>query len=213
MVSDRVGGVVAGIFLHLGKLPVILPVNLRVEKPPLVLEVVGAVEAGGDRHSIQVPLARVVGAVAGGLEQGGQELRPLRPLPTSPAANPLRQARNRIPANLLGEVPRQDLRPRRPATRGVIELLKTQAITRQAVEVGGLDLSSVAAEIGEAEIVGHDQENIGAGWGGLFSSKAGCKDRQHQQREKEETGCPVAWFHFDLCSSERADTAQLAGWA
>ena len=57
VVSYRVGGVVAGIFLHLGELPVILPVDLRVEEPSLVLEVVGAVEAGGNRHPIDVPLA------------------------------------------------------------------------------------------------------------------------------------------------------------
>ena len=72
VIGNRIGGIVTGILLHLGQLLVILPVNLRIKKPSLVLQVVGAVEAITQRHAVDVPLARVVCAVASRFQHGGQ---------------------------------------------------------------------------------------------------------------------------------------------
>ena len=46
------------------------------------------------------------------------------------------------------------------AARGVREVGETDAVLCEAVEVGGLNLPAVAAEVGVAEIVGHDDDDI-----------------------------------------------------
>ena len=57
---------------------------------------------------------------------------------------------------------REKRRPRRAASRGIVELGKSQAPVGQAVEMGSADFAAVASDIGETQIVIQDQENIRA---------------------------------------------------
>ena len=47
------------------------------------------------------------------------------------------------------------------ALRCIVELRESQAIGGQGIEMGCLDLGTVAPEVGEPEIVGHDKHNVG----------------------------------------------------
>jgi len=49
------------------------------------------------------------------------------------------------------------------ALGGVVELGEAEAIGGEGVEVWGIDFGAVAAEVGEAEVIGHDENDIGAG--------------------------------------------------
>ena len=53
-------------------------------------------------------------------------------------------------------------RARRPAAGGVVELGEAEPVGGEAVEVRCGDLPAVASEVGIAEVVGEDEENI---WG------------------------------------------------
>jgi hypothetical protein len=46
------------------------------------------------------------------------------------------------------------------ALGGVVELGEAQAASGEFVEVGRFDLAAVAAEVGEAHVVGHDEEEV-----------------------------------------------------
>lgn len=52
------------------------------------------------------------------------------------------------------------------AAGGIIELGEADAALGEAVEVGSRDFAAIAADVGEAHVVGHDDEEIGA-WAGL----------------------------------------------
>lgn len=58
------------------------------------------------------------------------------------------------------------------AAGGVIELGEADAALREAVEVGGGDFAAIAADVGEAHVIGHDDEEIGA-WAGLGQGGGG----------------------------------------
>jgi hypothetical protein len=47
------------------------------------------------------------------------------------------------------------------ALGGVVELGEAEAVVGERVEVGSIDFGAVAAEIGEAEVIGHDEDDIG----------------------------------------------------
>ena len=46
------------------------------------------------------------------------------------------------------------------ALGGVVELGETEACFGESVKMGGFDFGAVAAEIGEAEVIGHDDNYI-----------------------------------------------------
>ena len=57
--------------------------------------------------------------------------------------------------------PCQERGTRRAAAPVVIKVAKAQAVCRHAVEVGRIDLTAIAAEIGVARIVGHNDNDVG----------------------------------------------------
>lgn len=79
------------------------------------------------------------------------------------------------------------------ALGGVVELGEAQSVPGEFIEVGGVDFGSVAAEIREAEVVGHDEDDVGAGRGGKRGEEGG---------EGEEEG---GGFH-DGCGVGGAET-------
>ena len=48
----------------------------------------------------------------------------------------------------------------RMAFRGVVELGEPQAVRRKLIEIRGLDLGAIAADIREPEVVGHDDHDV-----------------------------------------------------
>ena len=51
---------------------------------------------------------------------------------------------------------------RRAAAGGVVELRIAQAVGRQAIQVGRLDLAAVTADIGKSHVVVEDDQDVGA---------------------------------------------------
>ena len=109
----------------------------------------------------------MVGTVAERFEGGGEEARP----GLAQAASAAGDARHGVAANLLGVVAREEGAARGPAAAGVVELREAQSVRGEAVKIGGLNFAAVTSEIGVAEVVGHDEQDIGAsgvgvrGWG------------------------------------------------
>src|SRR5690606_9694119 len=66
-----------------------------------------------------------------------------------------------VAANLLGVVAGEERGSRRPAAGGVIELSEAESFVSQLVEVRGGDFAAVTAEVGIAEVVGEDDEDVG----------------------------------------------------
>lgn len=46
------------------------------------------------------------------------------------------------------------------ALGGVVELGEAEAVLGEGVEVGRFDFGAVAAEVGEAEVIGHDDDDV-----------------------------------------------------
>ena len=151
----------------------------------VVMHHVGAVEAAichdlGRAHD--VPLARVVGAVACRPEMVGQEARPCGQPPAG-----------RVHPHLLRVMAGHQRRARRPAAARVVELREPDPARRQAVEVRGGNLAAVAPDVREAEVVGQDHEEVGAMRGGVDLARPPRRDREHEARD--ERGAPPARDH------------------
>ena len=58
-------------------------------------------------------------------------------------------------------VPGQEGSAGGPATGGVVEVGKAQSVIRECVEIRGLDLRTVAAKVGVAEVVCKDEKDVG----------------------------------------------------
>ena len=71
-------------------------------------------------------------------------------------------AGNGIAPNLLGVIPREKGSPRWPASRRVVELGEPQPAGGEPVQVGRLDLAAVAAQVGEAQVIGEDDDDVGS---------------------------------------------------
>jgi hypothetical protein len=74
----------------------------------------------------------------------------------------------------------EQARPRRATARGVVELREAEAVGGECVECGRVDLAAVAAEIGEAHVVGEDDDDVG-----LLGRGRGSGGQGSDQREKE----------------------------
>ena len=134
-------------------------------------DVEGSGEALRQRQPVDVPLARVIAAVARGAEELGQDLCPRGSLSLRPSGEGLVAVtgRERIAMNRLWIKPGEERRPTRPAAGRVRGLGEPQAPARQPIKVRRVDLAAIRAEIGEAEIVGEDHHDVwsgrvGQGW-------------------------------------------------
>ena len=78
-------------------------------------------------------------------------------------------------------------RPRHPAHILAVEIGEPQSPGGQPINVGSLDLASVAAEIRVAHVVGHDQDDVGR----VFSSAG----RREQRESGKEQGAEAVSQH------------------
>lgn len=157
VVGDVGGEVETGTSLHRRQGLVVQQVVFRAEVPVVILDAVGVVEAGRQSGPIHVPFAGVITAVSGWAKQFGQQGRPRGAMSPGTAAD----AWQFVPPYLLGIITGENDRAGRPTAGGVVELGEPQAVAGQLVQVGRLDLPAIAAEIGVAQIVGEDEQDVG----------------------------------------------------
>ena len=157
MIGDGGGGVVAAAGLDGGQFPIVLPVDLGIEEPSLVAQVVGPVESVGNRHPVDVPLAGVVGAVTERPKCIREQAGPFRTFALASAGD----AGELVASHLLGVVTGQQGGPCGPAPRRVVELGETQAAPGQSVQIRRLDLAPVAPEIGKPQVIGQNDHDVG----------------------------------------------------
>jgi len=50
----------------------------------------------------------------------------------------------------------------------IVELGEAEAVLGEGVEVGRFDFRAVAADVGEAEVIGHDDDDVWGCWSGRF---------------------------------------------
>jgi hypothetical protein len=137
--------------------------------------------------AIEVPLAGMVGLVAVGFEQVGQELRPFR------ALAPL-DIRDEIALHLLRIVPCQECCPTWPATTRRVVLRELQSASGKPVDVWRVDFSTITTRIGEAHVIGKDEEHVGSGvFFGDGISVCGERQNDHKNAESGESfrGVPL----------------------
>ena len=164
VVGEGDGAVESRVLFNRRQRLVVLEMFGGIEEAPLVLEVVGVIESLGDRLAVDVPLAGVIGTVTDLLESFRKQLGPSRALILVASSSGNRG--EGIAPDLLGIIAGEESAPGRPAARGVVELGEAKAVLRDRVEVGRVDLTAVAAEVGVAEIVREDEEHVRAGCGG-----------------------------------------------
>ncbi|MCX6933041.1 MAG: hypothetical protein NTZ29_10210 [Verrucomicrobia bacterium] len=122
---------------------------------------------GAEAGAAEMPFAKVTGAVAGRTEALGQGLDLKREL-----AGHDRIGESRIRPAMAGDVLRNaearlvltalKIRARRRADGAGVELGEAEAIAREAIEVGRFVKSvPVTAEVGPAQIVGEDDDEVG----------------------------------------------------
>ena len=71
----------------------------------------------------------------------------------------------------------------------VVELSETQAAACQLVKTRGSDLRPVAAQIGKAEVVGHDEKDVGAGGLSQGCHHQHCASKQQAQKVHGRNDC------------------------
>ncbi len=151
--------VIAGLRIDGRQRLVVLGVLSRREVAVVVVEAVGVIEAILERLAVDVPLAGVIRAIAERLQHLGKQPSPRGAHPLAAALD----ARHGIAADFLGVVTGEDRRPRRPAAGRVVELREAQAVLCQGVEIRRGDLAAVAAGVGEAHVVGEEDQDIRPG--------------------------------------------------
>ena len=92
------------------------------------------------------------------------------------------------------------------ALRRVVELGEAQAARGEFVEVGRFDLAAVATEVGEAHVVGHDEEEIRLPRKGRVQEDECRKEGEKELHVKPKWDCTVNAGKHGMLHS-----AQLAG--
>jgi len=67
----------------------------------------------------------------------------------------------------------------------VVELTQPKSVGGELVEVRGFDLAAVGTDVGESEVIGHDQYDVGPVGG--EDASGGKADGEGEEAEKEKT--------------------------
>ena len=163
----------------------VLGVEFRREVPVVVVQAVRVVEPVRQRLAVHVPLARVVRPIPERLEQFREQSRPVRPGARRAALD----AGHGVAADLLGVIAGENGGARRPAPGRVRELREPQPVRGQRVEVRRGDLAAVTPEVGEAQVVRDDEQDVR-----LPRRRDRREGRQHHQARQESA-------RHELCSA------------
>ena len=148
----------------LDQLGVVL-IGHAIEKPVVPVEAAAGrplVERAGGRRvpgRDEVPLPGGERAVPCGVEDLGDRRGLVGDLATS-AGEPDRQVGERPQAHRVRVPPGEQGRSRRRADGAGVEVVEAQSTCRQMVDVGGLDLRAVAAEVGEANVIQEEVDHV-----------------------------------------------------
>jgi len=82
--------------------------------------------------------------------------------------------------------PGEERGPGGAASGGVVELGEADAVAGEGIEVWRVDFASVATDVGEADVVAEDDEDVGSLGGGCGQGEA--RDEGSKQGEAEEEG-------------------------
>jgi hypothetical protein len=159
MIGDGHGGVKSGTALHFRQWVIVVKELLRAEVAVLVFDPIRMIEAARDGTAVDVPLAGMIRTIAGGLQHFREQVCPGGALATVSTVY-LRAAWDCIATNLLCVVSGEQRAARRPAARGVIELQKLQAILSEAIEIWRCNFTPVTAEVGIAQVISEDDQNV-----------------------------------------------------
>src|ERR1041385_760958 len=99
----------------------------------MVVERIGVIEASRQHIPVHVPLAGMIRAVAQWLQEFRQQPGPWR----TPTVGPATAARQGVASHLLGVIPGENARSRRPASSRVVELSEAQTAAGTPIEVRG----------------------------------------------------------------------------
>ena len=113
----------------------------------------GAVKAPLEGRVAPLPLADHHRPVAGRLEQLGDRRAPAEVFGLVPAIAAV--------PDLLAVETGEERCPGGAADGVVVELGEAEAVGGERVDMGGADFAAVAADIGPAHVVGHDQHDVG----------------------------------------------------
>ena len=122
-------------------------------KEPVIVDIVGAVEAVGERKPVDMPFSRMIGSVAHRFQHVRQQPGPIRPIPTL-------DARQTITPHLLGVIASKQSGPGRPAAGGVVKLGEAEPVPGQAVKMRSLYFTTVASEVGITHVVRHYEKDV-----------------------------------------------------
>ena len=143
-------------------------VGLAVQEPveaveaPLQRPLVVGPGGGGLLHRAQVPLAEAQGRVALGPQHLGHRRRVVGdPAPHVGVAGA--EVGDRPHAHRVVVAAGEQGRPGRRAQRRHVEVGELETTGRQAVDVRGVDVGAVAAQVGEPEVVEDDDHDVGGG--------------------------------------------------
>lgn len=156
-------------------------IEAALQRPVRPIVVAARIQLLGD-----VPFSGGVASVAGGPQSLGDREAP--PIQITAITIATAIFHHMADAGLVRIEPGEQRGASRAAPRGVVEMGETQPAFGQRVEIGGGNISAVTSEIGVADIVGENDDDVRA-WRGAESalSPGQCDDRQEEERENRET--------------------------
>jgi len=96
---------------------------------------------------------------------------------------------------------RQQTRPRRTTPAGVVKLREPHPACGKRIEIGCVDFAAVAADVAEADIVGEDDDDVGAGASG--SRRLSQRRSARRPTDISMSGLPVGKRSNDLSLDSR----------
>src|SRR5262245_35281407 len=204
MVGDGGGGVVSLAGFHGRKRLVVFLVFFGGEIAVLICQVIRAIEPVLQRSAVHMPFTGMIAAISKWPEHLGQQARPRRADALAAAFN----SGNRIATDLLRVVAGEEDAARRPAAGRVVELREPQAILRQPVEDRRLNFTTVAAEVGVAQIIGQDDQDIRTSW---WARGAQFRERNQQQRGKTGTETLRGTHQFQNTAADTSAQVAMIG--
>ena len=151
----------------------VVAVEAALERPVVTLRLGFGGVAGRE-----VPLARDVVPVAGGLEDFGHRHAP--PAEFAAIGIDAVVVQHVADAGLMRVEAGEERGARGTAAGGIVEVREAQAAGGERIEIGRGDLAAEAADVGIAHIVGEDEDDVGALGG------APHRANDHEQREADQ---------------------------
>ncbi len=160
VVGDSLGCIVAGLVRWRSDRHVIQCVSECSEIISLIFHVEGSVKSPRKHLPINMPFPAVITAVPGRLQKVWEKTSPGLPRALSASG----KVREGVTVDLLRVVPAQKGAAAWPAPGGVVKFCEPESVCRQAIQMRRGNFPSIAAKVRVAEVIGHDEDDVGL-WG------------------------------------------------